>query len=153
MLLKKESIMTTAKRKQNIRRIHALLSKTDMMEHKRDIIEGSYGVDSTKKLSADQMEDMISWLEAKLQYGELKDHQWALFDISNQQHRKLLSLCQELGWTAWSDKYNRTVADLNRLGKWLQERSKIRKPLLHQTNKELHVTIYQFEEMTRKHFQ
>lgn len=140
--------MTNAKK---IQRFHALLHRANLMQQKRNILNG-YGVESTKDLSDFELDGLIAWLEGETKWGSLKDYQWALFDKNNQQHKYLLHLCQEFGWTVFDERRGRTVADLNRLGKWMRNRSKVRKPLKQQNTKDLHVTIYQFEQMVKKHF-
>lgn len=135
-----------------IKRIHTLLAKNKLMAQKYTIIAGSYNVDSTRDLTSEQAEDMINWLDGKLKYGDMKPHQFAMFDHKNRQHMKLLSLAIEYGWFTYSDKYKRNVADLNRLGLWIMNRSQSHKPILKMTEKELQITIYQFEQMVKKHY-
>jgi hypothetical protein len=139
---------------QRIKIFHALLNKEGLMERKADILAGE-GVESTKQLSISQMDGLIEWLNGlgkNQDYSGLKDHQWALFNIDNRQHRYILSLCQQLGWQIWNTKYDRFVADLDHLGKWLKIYSNVKKPLMKQTRNELERTVYQFEQMVEKHF-
>ena len=54
---------------------------------------------------------------------------WGFFDKKNTQHMQILSLVHQLQWTNAHPKYGR-VADLERLGQWLQSnRSPVKKPL------------------------
>ncbi len=135
-----------------IKRIHGLLAKAKLMNYKKGILAREYRVTSTKDLSRDQAQDMIDWLDSKIKYENLKPHQWAMFDYKNRQHMKLLSLAIEYGWFVYSEKYGRNVADIERLGGWIMHRAKVRKPLLKQTENELHTTIYQLEQVVRKHY-
>ncbi|MCF8327165.1 MAG: hypothetical protein K9I29_02640 [Bacteroidales bacterium] len=116
------------------------------MKHKRAIVSG-YGVKSTKELSEDALDELIAWLN-----GNGKDYRFALFDNTNQQHRYLLSLCQQFGWVVFDEHRGRTIADLNRLGSWIRSRGHVKKPLRKQNVEELSTTIYQFEQMVKKHF-
>ena len=137
-----------------IRRFHSLLSATRQMEHKHAILEGK-GVKHTAELKVSQLDELNAWLEElvnKTDYSNLKDHQYALFTLGNKQHMYLLSLCQQLGWTVYEPKRDRTVADLNHLGAWIKTHAAYKKPLLQMTRVELERTIYQFEKMVEKHF-
>lgn len=54
---------------------------------------------------------------------------WGLFNKANTQHMQILSLVHQLQWTKPHPKYG-TVANLERLGLWLQSnRSPVKKPL------------------------
>jgi hypothetical protein len=141
--------MGDIKRKRH--RFHALMSRCGIMEQKKNILAGQ-GVESTLDLTECQLDGLNAWLDSLLNWGNLKDYQFATFDNNNRQHRYLLSLCQEYGWTAYNEKINRTVADLNRLGRWIRYNSKCKKPMQQQSTKELETTIYQFEQMVKKHF-
>ena len=78
---------------------------------------------------------------------------WGAFDPKNQQHKYVLSLCQQYGWTRSHPKYG-SVADLGRLGKWLRsERSPVRKPLIKMTAQELSTIINAMESMVKKEYQ
>lgn len=115
------------------------------MKHKRAIVAG-YGAKSTKELSEEALDELIQWLN-----GNGKDYRFALFDNRNQQHRYLLSLCQQFGWVVYDERRGRMLADLNRLGSWIRNRGHVKKPLKDQTTKEVSKTIYQFEQMLDKH--
>lgn len=121
------------------------------MDQKRDILSGQ-GVESTLDLSESQLDGLISWLDGQIKFKEFKDHQFASFDFQNKSHMYLLSLCQEYGWTVYDKKRGRNVADLSQLGKWIRHSSQSKKPLRQQDAKELQTTVYQFEQMVKKHF-
>ena len=137
--------------KQKRHRFHALMAKCNLMEQKRNILNGQ-GVESTLDLDEMQLDGLISWLDCQLQWSELKDYQFATFNFNNHQHRYLLSMCQEYGWTVFDHKRGRTIADLSKLGGWIRSSSQCKKPLQQQTGKELQTTVYQFEQMVKKHF-
>jgi hypothetical protein len=83
---------------------------------------------------------------------ELKDHEYALFNIKNHQHMTILSLTQSLGHTVYSPKYDRYVADLNWLGGWIRKYAKYKTPLLEQTTKQLQITIEQLQKVVKDHY-
>lgn len=134
-----------------VQRFHALLDKCNLKDQKTNILNGQ-GVESTLDLSEKQLDGLNWWLESQLKYVELKDYQFATFNLSNKQHKYILSLCQEYGWTVYDEKRKRTIADLNKLGKWIRHSSQCKKPLQQQTTKELQTTVYAFEQMVKKHF-
>ena len=134
-----------------VQRFHALLDKCKLTEQKRNILNGQ-GVESTLDLSEMQLDGLNWWLESQLKYVELKDYQFALFNIENKQHMYLLSMCQEYGWTSYDYKNGRTIADLNKLGAWIRHSSQCKKPLQQQNTKELQTTVFAMEQMVKKHF-
>ncbi len=70
---------------------------------------------------------------------------WGLFDKTNSQHRLILSLCRQAGWTTCNPKYGE-VADLARLQGFLKSaKSPVKKPLKQQTPEELSKTIKALE--------
>lgn len=137
--------------KAKIREFHALMARQGIMHQKENLLAG-YGVESTKELTCEQLCELVETLKNNDRNKQLKDHQWALFDVKNTQHMYLLSMCREYGWISVDTKNNRQVADLNRLGRWLKFRSAPKKPLRQLSRKELQTVIYQFEQMVKKHF-
>lgn len=137
--------------KKKIQRFHALMAKCNLMEQKRNILNGQ-GVESTLDLTELQLDGLIGWLDSQLQWADLEDYQFATFNYNNAQHRYMLSLCQEYGWTVYDHKRERTIADLKRLGAWIRHSSSCKKPLQQQSTKELQTTLYAFEQMVKKHF-
>lgn len=83
---------------------------------------------------------------------EIPDYKYGLFDITNKQHRTILSLVQSLGHNVWNSRYGRYVADLAWLGAWIKKYAKYKKPLLEQTKKELQVTIEQLGRVVDTHY-
>lgn len=130
---------------------HALLHHCNLMDQKANILTGQ-GVESTKDLTLVQLDGLIAWLNSLLKWSKLKDYQFATFERNNKSHMYLLSLCQEYGWAVFNQKLNREVADLNKLGAWIRKCSAAKKPLLQQDTRELQKTVYQFEQMVKKHY-
>lgn len=133
-------------------RFHKLMHHCRLMEQKENILTGQ-GVESTLDLTEMQLDGLIAWLNSLLEWKDLNDYQFATFDLNNKQHMYLLSMCQQYGWTVYDHKRGRNIADLNKLGAWVRKCSKVKKPIQQQSTKELEVTLYQFEQMIKKHFQ
>ncbi len=106
---------------------------------------------SMRKLATWEMGELLDRLGGT-QKSSSNDFQWARFDSGNRQHMYLLSLCYQYGWTRYSEKRQQTVADLNRLGRWIRLYSQVKKPLLEQDVRETQKTIYQFEQMVTKYY-
>jgi len=108
---------------QQIKIIHTLLPdvyKKDK-EQKQELIyqfTNDYDKTSTKNLTFTQANDMIIRFGGK---AVGYDH-WGLFDVKNGSHRKVLSLCQEIGWTIYNDNQKRNVADIYRLSEFLKSK-------------------------------
>lgn len=76
---------------------------------------------------------------------------WAVFDKNNQQHKYILSLLIQLGWSTEHDRYG-TVADLARLSSFLKsKKTPVAMPLQSMESKDLSKLISCFELMTFKH--
>lgn len=74
---------------------------------------------------------------------------WAAFDKNNAQHKYILSLLQQMGWTTQHEKWG-TVADLERFSHWLKSRrSPVIKPLLSMTPEETSKIIFALEGIIR----
>ena len=124
---------------QQIRIIHTLLPavyKKDK-EQKQELVHqftGSFEKTSTKDLTFKQANLLISRFGGKpVRY----DH-WGLFDAKNAQHKKVLSLCQEIGWSIYNDKLKRNVADIYRLSEFLKsKKSPVTMPLKQMTPEQI----------------
>ncbi|MFD2566101.1 hypothetical protein [Pseudotenacibaculum haliotis] len=129
-----------------IKKIHTLLSpeiKKDKEAKESVIIQYTRDQSkvSTKDLTFEQANDLIVDLGG---YPEVNE--WAAFKVAKDSHRYILSLLQHSGWTYYSHRFNRTVADMNRFGEWLQsEKSPVKKPLVKQTPQETSKTIVALE--------
>lgn len=75
---------------------------------------------------------------------------WAVFDAKNTQHRYIMSLMQQIGWSKPHPTYN-TVADMARLNNFLKsKKSPVNKPLQNMNKTELSKLISCFESMQLK---
>lgn len=78
---------------------------------------------------------------------------WGFFDSTNQQHRQILSLCQQYGWTTKHAKTGRDIADMQKLANWLQfGKAPIKKPLKKMEPEELTKTINALNYMVGKKY-
>ncbi len=79
---------------------------------------------------------------------------WGRFDKSNPQHKKILSLCQQYGWQKTNSKTGYTIADVDRLGSWLQKDVKcpVKKPLKDMDMAECTTIINALTIMVRKKY-
>ena len=76
-------------------------------------------------------------------------HHWALFNKDNKQHKYILSLAIQIGWTTIYK--GRVQADLTKLGTWLNSpKSAVRKRIKEMTKEELQLTIFQLEQILAK---
>lgn len=80
---------------------------------------------------------------------ETKYYKYAFFDKHNQQHKYILSLCQQLGWTKEHPKHGQ-VADLERLGQFIALDCKHKIELMKQSPEQVQTTIYQLEQVLIK---
>ncbi|TYB69021.1 MULTISPECIES: hypothetical protein [Bizionia] len=84
---------------------------------------------------------------------------WSLFDFKNTQHRYILSLCMQFGWSKTHPVTGKQVADLGALDSWLKGKHKIgqspvKKPLIDMEAKEASRVITALENMVgKKHAQ
>lgn len=134
------------------RRIYGKLETLGLKEDKENIVS-NFTSGRTTHLSAMEAEELLSLLE-KLG-GHTTDNDnitWGKFDANKKQHMYLLSMCQQLGWITYSHKLGRNIADIARLGRWVRNFGQVKKPLMEQSREELQRTIFQMEEMVRKHF-
>lgn len=77
---------------------------------------------------------------------------WAAFNIDNQQHKYILSLMRQLGWTTEHYKYGE-VSDMQRLSSFLKsEKTPVPKPLQDMDTKETSKLISCLESMITKKY-
>ncbi len=101
---------------------------------------------SAKDLTFDQANDLIKHLGGRPFY----DENWGYFDKNNRQHKYVLSLLLQLGWTQQHHIYG-VVPDTHHLSNWLKsERSPVKKPLDKMNGKELTKVIGALERMVFK---
>lgn len=102
---------------------------------------------STKDLSFEQANALIERFGGTPLYY---DH-WAIMDFKNNQHKYIYSLLMQHGWTFYSHKLNRTLADLQRLSEFLKShRSPVQKKLKAMTKKECSKIITGLENIILK---
>jgi hypothetical protein len=78
-------------------------------------------------------------------------HPWGAFNKDNPRHRKVLSLCQNYGWERPHPATGQPVADLDKLGQWLEQdpRCPVRKPLKKMDHEEVSKIITALEGMIK----
>lgn len=96
-------------------------------------------VRSTAELSSDEIRKVTNDLNS--------DEQWGWANFGNAQHRRILSLCYQLGRTRYSPQQNRQVADIEWLGRWLKYYSAPKKTLKQCNPEELGQIIRAMENM------
>jgi hypothetical protein len=105
---------------------------------------------SCNDLSFDQANLILAALG--LEKHKAKRNYYGLFDKKNQQHMAIVSLTRQLGWEQSNERYGR-VADMNRLGDWLQSsKAPVSKPLKKMTTQELTTTINAMTGMVAKRY-
>ncbi|AUS04513.1 hypothetical protein [Pseudotamlana carrageenivorans] len=80
---------------------------------------------------------------------------WSFYDSNNQQHKYILSLCMQFGWSKAHKVTGKQVANLGALDKWLRGvhkigQSPIKKPLQDMSTTELSKVITALENMVFK---
>jgi hypothetical protein len=134
------------------RRIYGKLEGLGMKDEKENIVFSFTG-GRTSHLSAMEDEELLSLLEKLGGHVTSTDNlRWGRFKIDNRSHRYILSLCQQLGWITYNQKLERNVADIARLGRWIEHFCQVKKPLMEQDAREVQHTIFQMEQMVAKHF-
>ncbi|MFK7060927.1 hypothetical protein V3Q90_12465 [Flavobacterium oreochromis] len=84
---------------------------------------------------------------------EVVNEFWAYYDKNNPQHRYILSLLIQLGWSVKSEKHGE-IADLNRFSNWLKShRSPVKKPLKSMSATETSKIISALESMIVKDYE
>lgn len=96
-------------------------------------------VSSTAGLTSDEIRKVTNDLNS--------DEQWGWANFGNASHRRILSLCYQLGKTKYSNRLGRTVADPEWLGRWLKYYSAPKKPLKQCSQEELGQIIKAMEQM------
>lgn len=134
---------------QKQRELFIVLKNKGLTEQRHEIINSFTGgrTESSKDLTDQEIDEFIILISN----SDDVDKRYGSFDINNTQHKHILSLCHELGWTYYSKFRQKTTVDLKRLGQFVRSNhSKVQKPLMQQNKQELSVTIYQLEQITKK---
>ena len=140
--------MIPASKKQ--KQVIAILTKGDK-DLKRSLVQNVTNDESkisTNDLTHTEANEIIYHLGGK----PLVYDQWALFDKHNKQHRTILSLCMQYGWSKPSTNGKSSeVADLYQLSEWLKygDKCPVHKPLKKMDTKELSKVILALEAMVK----
>ena len=135
--------------KQQARRIYQLCGWDK--EEKAGLVARFTG-DSTKTSCYDLTHAQANELIVHLGGVPIGKKCWGTFDHKKRGHRYVLSLLRQLGWTTINSA-DRVVADIEKLGEWLQGRkAPVRKPLLGMTSEEVNKTISALEIMVKKQY-
>lgn len=142
--------LTTDQRKTIFKLLPALL-KTDCQQ--RSLMVARYTKDPAKKsvndLTFDQANEVIKNYGGK----PFKIENWAMFDYTNAQHRKVLSVCHVLDWTIYDTDKQKWLVNVNTLSDWLKsKRSPVNKPLNKMNPEELSKVIFALERIFEKQF-
>lgn len=121
--------------------LFSTLSKRGLMEIRHEICEKlvQRNISSLSELTENEVAIIIGDLGTDEDYGRV--------DFNNNRHRYILSLCYQLGWVRVHPRLNRTVVDNSRLGRFIKQRGKYKKPLLQYTGEELGALIKAMEVM------
>lgn len=124
---------------QQIKIIHTIIPevyKKDKDQKKELVYQftGDYNRTSTKDLTFNEANELIQRFGGK----PLKYDHWGIFDAKNPQHRKILSLLQEMGWTVYNKAKGQNVADIYRLSEFLKsKKSPVTMPLKQMTPEQI----------------
>lgn len=130
--------------------IHMNTPTRDIKEEFVQWATGSVEKTSCNDLSFDQANRILEQLGCPPQSPRRGEVGWGRFDKDNRQHRYILSLLRQIGWTKTSDRYGQ-IADMERFGQWLQsKRSPVQKPLKKMNGNELTKVINALGSMTVK---
>lgn len=137
--------------KQQIASIHALLPNKikNNKIFKAEVIS-QFTQDETKTSTKDLSFDQANQLILKLGGSPHKKtkNKYGYFDKTNAQHKYLLSLCMQIGWTDFKPGIG-TIADTDQFGHWMQKSGYLHKPLKDYTAAELPKLVAQFQEVVK----
>lgn len=136
--------------KDQIKSIHILLAKRKDPADAKNEMKRWFQVESTKDLTYKQANEAIVILGGE-KFVNHEHIRYGRFQLDNLKHRKILSLCKEIGWTTINPNTKRIVADIERLGSWLKKYGFLHKPLIQYDNTDLSKLIKQFENVVDHH--
>lgn len=125
--------------------------------HKEELVQWATNDNtktSCKDLSFDQANAiLVEWFKLRPHEPDVDQEamKYARFDKNNEQHKRILATLINIGWWIMKKPYGK-IADLQRLGKWLQEKAPVRKPLLKMSPTEVSKIIGALDSMTIKKF-
>lgn len=122
----------------------------DLKEELVQWITGDVSKTSTNTLTFEQANKIIENRGGTPSRGS----NWGMFSKDNEQHRKILSLCQDYGWQTKHPVRGITIADIATLGNWLEKdyRCPVKKPLKKMNQEELTKIINALTIMVRKKY-
>jgi len=140
--------------KAQIKYAHVLLGKEINLKDKeaKESVVFGYSKDpervSTKKLTFQEMNQLIKDFGGKPH----KYEHWAIFDSQNKQHRLIMSLLQQIGWTTTLPS-GRLGADMLRFSEFLKsDKSPVNKRLKDMEPKELTTMINCLQGILKKYY-
>ena len=121
------------------RRLVTALNERGLWEKRHDVCAECLKrpVASVSALSSDEIRKVTNDLNS--------DERWGWANFTDPQHRRILSICYQLGWTRFHDRLGRMVADSEKLGRWLKYYSAPKKPLKQCTSAEVGQVIKAME--------
>lgn len=121
--------------------LFSTLTKRGLINLQYEVCESCTGrhIDSLSDLSDNEVALIVKDLGSDELYGRA--------DFTNARHRYILSMCYQLGWTRMHERLGRMVADNARLGRWIKQYGKYKKPLKEYTPEELGAVIMAMEKM------
>jgi hypothetical protein len=114
------------------------------------ILDWTNGRTESSRLMQNQEIDDLVW-KLNNDAGFRAKEQTSDHQRGDKQRKYLMSLCYQLGWTKFSERAQRDVADVARLNNWCQKYGYLHKPLNGYKYTELTKLVTQFEEMVEKH--
>jgi hypothetical protein len=130
------------------RRLYGLFHETGTEKFRQDLVFSfSHGrTDSSSELSDLECDELIHHLEKMTR----KEHGPTLSGVDykgQQQRRRILSLCYNIGWVKWNQGKGKHEIDWERLKGWMQKYGYLHKPMNDYTYTELQRLVKQFENM------
>lgn len=136
---KMKHVLSTSGQRKALYRLFGYCKETEAV-HVAEITKGK-GV-TAKELTMHQADQLKKKLVTN----------WANFNIDNQQHKYILSLMRQMGWTTPNDKYGE-VADMARLSDFLKsKKTPVPKPLQDMGTREISKLICCLESMITKKY-
>lgn len=130
------------------RRLYGLFHDTGTEKYRHDmVLDVTHGrTENSADLSNLEADELISHLEKLIQ----KPHGPTRSGVDykgQQQRRRILSLCYNIGWVKWSEAAQKHQVDFDRLNGWMLKYGYLHKSLNDYSYKELQRLIVQFENM------
>lgn len=126
--------------KSQIVKLHALLNKAGLMEHKKEIVQEYSHKKSTssKQLTLEEARALIDYLES------LVNNQ----DSKSRMIKKIFAICRSLGWIYGNSPEDRKMNNA-KLGSFIERKGYLKKPLKDYNESELPGLVSQFESIQK----